>query len=175
MSIGADSSLGKRRKQSSQRREPPSLGGNTDAGRRVRLSSDRRQDLRSGAGGAASHPSGRIGAMRARQRRPAQRSSLVDFDGINRAALAALPALLARWLPGGKQQGNEYMVRNPKRHDRRPGSFKVNLRTGKWADFATGDQGGDVVSLAAFLGGIGQREAAERLAAMLAIEARRGR
>jgi hypothetical protein len=67
------------------------------------------------------------------------------------------------------------MVRNPKRHDRRPGSFKVNLRTGKWADFATGDQGGDVVSLAAFLGGIGQREAAERLAAMLAIEARRGR
>jgi hypothetical protein len=26
--------------------------------------------------------------------------SKIDFEGINRAALAALPALLRRWLPG---------------------------------------------------------------------------
>ena len=40
------------------------------------------------------------------------------------------------------------------RSDRRPGSFSVNTRTGRWADFATGDRGGDVVSLAAYLHGL---------------------
>ena len=46
-------------------------------------------------------------------------------------------------------EGHEYVARNPTRADRRPGSFKINLRTGRWADFATGDKGGDPVSLAA--------------------------
>ena len=46
---------------------------------------------------------------------------------------------------------------NPTRADRRPGSFSVNTRTGRWADFATGDRGGDVVSLAAYLHGLGSR------------------
>jgi hypothetical protein len=113
--------------------------------------------------------------MSARQRGLAPQRGVVDFDRINRAALAVLPRLLERWLPDGKQQGREYLARNPKRLDRRAGSFSINLRTGKWADFATGDRGGDVISLAAFLVGIGQREAAERLAAMLGTEARRGR
>jgi len=56
---------------------------------------------------------------------------------------------------------------NPRRHDRSPGSFKVNLRTGRWADFATGDKGGDPVSLAAYLFNLSQADAARRLAAML--------
>ncbi len=91
----------------------------------------------------------------------------LDFDRINRAALAVLPALVARWLPDGHREGGEWVARNPRRADRRPGSFRVNLATGKWADFATGDRGGDVVSLAAYLGGIGQAEAARNLADML--------
>jgi hypothetical protein len=62
-----------------------------------------------------------------------------------------LPRLLERWLPGGRIEGAEYVARNPKRHDQRPGSFKVNLATGRWADFATGDKGGDPISLAAYL------------------------
>jgi hypothetical protein len=45
------------------------------------------------------------------------------------------------------------------------------VKTGRWADFATGDRGGDPVSLAAFLAGIGQAEAARRLAAMLELSA----
>src|SRR5271167_1023545 len=93
----------------------------------------------------------------------------VDVDRVNRVALAALPALLVRWLPDGKWQGAEYVARNPKRADRRPGSFKIN-RTGRWSDFATGDKGGDVVSLAAYLAGIGQAEAAHDLARALGIE-----
>lgn len=92
-----------------------------------------------------------------------------DFDAVNRAALAALPALVRRWLPDGRPEGPEYVARNPRRSDRRPGSFKVNLRSGRWADFATGDKGGDVVSLAAYLGGLSQIEAARSLAEMLGV------
>jgi hypothetical protein len=95
----------------------------------------------------------------------------VDFDRVNRAALAALPALLARWLPDGRQMAGEWVARNPRRADRQPGSFKINIRTGRWSDFATGDKGGDVVSLAAYLAGISQAEAARELARALGIEA----
>jgi hypothetical protein len=58
---------------------------------------------------------------------------------------------------------------NPKRADRRLGSFSINLTTGRWADFATGDKGGDVVSLAAYLFDLSQAEAAGRIAAMLGL------
>jgi len=94
----------------------------------------------------------------------------VKFEHINRAALAVLPTLLGRWLPFGQIEGHEYVVLNPKRADRRPGSFSINIRTGRWADFATGDKGGDPISLAAFLADVSQVEAARRLAAMLHID-----
>ena len=97
--------------------------------------------------------------------------SAVDFGRVNAAALAALPALLDRWLPDGRKQGGEWVARNPTRQDRRAGSFSVNLRTGRWADFATGDRGGDPVSLAAYLHDLRQAEAARRLAEMLGIGA----
>lgn len=93
----------------------------------------------------------------------------LDFDAINRSALASLPALLGRWLPDGRLVGREYEARNPRRADRRPGSFKVNVNTGKWADFACDAKGGDVVSLAAYLSGTGQAEAARALAGMLGV------
>jgi hypothetical protein len=93
----------------------------------------------------------------------------IDFEGINAVALPALPALCARWMPGGKRIGHEYVTLNPTRADRRAGSFKVNLQTGRWADFATGDKGGDVVSLAAYLFGLRQTDAARRLADALGI------
>lgn len=101
----------------------------------------------------------------------------IDFDRVNAAALAALPALLNRWLPGGRREGSEYVALNPTRYDRRLGSFRINVRTGRWADFATGDRGGDVVSLAAYLSHLRQSEAAEKLAGMLglAMEALYGR
>jgi hypothetical protein len=93
----------------------------------------------------------------------------LDFQAINRAALASLPALLRRWLPSGRLVGREYEARNPTRADRRTGSFRVNVSTGKWADFATGDVGGDVISLAAYLAGTSQAEAARALANMLRV------
>lgn len=94
----------------------------------------------------------------------------LDFKGINNAALGALPALLARWLPDGRCVGHEWVAKNPTRADRTAGSFRINLRTARWSDFATGDAGGDVISLAAYLGGLTQGEAARQLARMLGVQ-----
>ena len=91
----------------------------------------------------------------------------IDFPRINAAALARLPDLLAQWLPDGRRQGREWVARNPVRHDEHAGSFSVNMATGRWADFATDARGGDPISLAAYIGGLSQAEAARRLADML--------
>lgn len=63
----------------------------------------------------------------------------------------------------GKHQGHEYLPTNPKRGDQQPGSFSINYHTGSWSDFATGDKGGDLVALAAYLLDIRQIEASSRL------------
>lgn len=95
----------------------------------------------------------------------------VNFSRINDAALAVLPRLLARWLSDGKLIGEEWVARNPRRADRHAGSFRINVRRGAWADFAiAGARGGDVVSLAAYLAGISQVEAASELAKALGIK-----
>ena len=96
-------------------------------------------------------------------------SAKVDFDAVNRAAQSQLLSILARWLPGGRLEGHEYVALNPRRADNHLGSFKVNIRNGKWADFATRDRGGDVVSLMAYLFGLSQSEAARRLAGILGL------
>jgi hypothetical protein len=98
---------------------------------------------------------------------------MIDFHCINRAAVPRLPAIVQRLLPDGKVHCHEYIVRNPRRFDRHPGSFKINLATGQWADFATTDRGGDPISLIAWLEGISQPEAAKLLARMLSIDAGR--
>lgn len=92
---------------------------------------------------------------------------MIDFGKVNAAAISALPSLLDRWLPGGRREGREYVARNPRRADRTAGSFRINMTTGRWADFATGDTGGDPISLAAYLFDLSQFDAARRLAAML--------
>ena len=93
------------------------------------------------------------------------------FDAVNQAALPRFDALCREWLPGGKRQGSEWVVRNPTRGDRKPGSFKINMSTGRWADFATDARGGDPISLRAYLDGSSQIEAARLLAAELGVEA----
>lgn len=94
----------------------------------------------------------------------------IDFAAVNAVALERLPALAARWLPDGRRVGREWVALNPRRDDRSPGSFRINLQTGRWADFATDDaRGGDPVSLAAYLSGASQSEAARSLAAMLGV------
>ncbi len=99
------------------------------------------------------------------------RAGRIDFAKINRAALADLPSVLRCWLPDAKMIGEELVAKNPTRADRRAGSFKINCRSGRWADFAIGAAGGDPVSLVAYLEGCGQVEAARRLAEALGIPA----
>ena len=93
-----------------------------------------------------------------------------DFMRINKLALSFLPNILSRWLPDGKKQGNEWVALNPTRIDKSKGSFKVNMQTGKWADFATGDKGSDIISLASYLTQTTQTEALLNLAKMLGVE-----
>ncbi len=88
-------------------------------------------------------------------------------DFFREIATALLPharALVPQWLPGGRLDGTEWVVRNPKRHDKKPGSFRINTQTGQWADFATGEKGGDLISLYAWLNNMPQKDAATQLA-----------
>jgi hypothetical protein len=101
-----------------------------------------------------------------------RRGEAVNFSETKQAALGYLPSLVRTWLPDGRRCGNEWVSVNPTRPDKSPGSFSVNLKTGRWADFATGDRGGDVISLAAYLFGTRQIEAARTLAVTLGLAVR---
>jgi putative DNA primase/helicase len=83
---------------------------------------------------------------------------------VARELLSRADFLIPQWLPDGKRVGDEWVARNPTRQDAHLGSFKVNLRTGEWADFATGEKGTDLVSVFAHLNHLSQGEAAKRLA-----------
>ena len=91
----------------------------------------------------------------------------IDFRGLAQAALPRLPEILAQVLPGGVRRGREYVVLNPRRNDHNLGSFRVNLSTGRWADFAIDARGRDVISLIAYVEAEGMGDAARRIARLL--------
>lgn len=92
----------------------------------------------------------------------------VDFELVRKASTSHALPIVQRWLPDGYVEGNEYKARNPKRADKTIGSFCINLRTGKWADFAAGEaSGADLISLAAYLFNLKYYDAAIQLAEML--------
>ncbi len=86
----------------------------------------------------------------------------IDFAAINTAAAAACPGLLQRWFPAGRVTGQEFAIGNLAGD--RGDSLKVNLQTGKWADFATSEAGGDLISLYAAIHQLDQGAAACQLA-----------
>jgi hypothetical protein len=94
----------------------------------------------------------------------------IAFKRIAATGLNNADTIIRRWLPDGRREGREWVSLNPTRPDRRRGSFKVNLASGRWSDFATGDSGGDLVSLGAYLFRLSQAEAALRVAEMLGID-----
>jgi hypothetical protein len=105
-------------------------------------------------------------------RNSVRKSGRIDFDLINAEALLCFEAVRHRLLPDGRREGDEYLARNPRRNDRRLGSFKINLRTSVWCDFSSGDKGSDPVSLVAFIENCRQGEAALKLARMLGLHPR---
>jgi hypothetical protein len=94
----------------------------------------------------------------------------IDFRRVAAAAAAQSTVILSRWLPDGRCEGHEWTACNPRRADRTRGSFRVNVQSGKWGDFATGDGGGDLISLAAYLFNLRQDEAALKVAEMVGVD-----
>lgn len=91
----------------------------------------------------------------------------IDFKQVSNIALPNAEYIVTSLLPNGKRQGNEWVTLNPNRPDNSLGSFKINLSTGKWADFATLDRGSDLISLVAYLKDTTQYQAAKYLAEVL--------
>lgn len=100
------------------------------------------------------------GHAKANGRANGNRRLHLDIRRVAEDALRHADRLVRAWLPNGRLEGREWVVRNPTRADTKPGSFKINLLSGEWADFATGDSGLDLVSLKAYLDGLSQLEAA---------------
>ncbi len=94
----------------------------------------------------------------------------LPFKEVAERATSYHTAILNRLLPDGKLIGVEFMARNPNRCDGKTGSFSFNIRTGKWADFATDDKGGDIISLYAYLVGCSQKDALFDVAKMIGFE-----
>ena len=86
----------------------------------------------------------------------------IDFEALARALLDRADNLVPAWLPDGVQRGHEYQC-----GDLTGGagsSTSVNLTTGKWADFSTGEQGGDLLALYAAIHGLTMGKAAVQVA-----------
>lgn len=85
----------------------------------------------------------------------------IDFEGLASLLLRDITMLLPQWLPGGKTLGREYCVGNLRGESGQ--SLRVNLETGKWADFADDKKGGDLISLYGAIHGISNKDAALEL------------
>lgn len=90
-------------------------------------------------------------------------SGKIDFTLIASTALSNCASVLRTILPDGRREGPEWVSRNPTRNDKSEGSFRVNMNTGKWADFATDARGGDLISLTAYVNHRSQIDAARWL------------
>lgn len=75
----------------------------------------------------------------------------LDYAFIKDAAKRDALRIVRMLAPDGKVIGTEYVAINPRRNDKSLGSFKVNLASGRWADFAVGEGGGDMISLVEYL------------------------
>jgi putative DNA primase/helicase len=88
---------------------------------------------------------------------------MANFRDIKEAYKRNPLNMLRQLIPNGKIEGNDYIVINPRRNDRRAGSFRTDIATGRFNDFATGDRGGDIIDLAAFVYNCSAATAADRL------------
>lgn len=85
----------------------------------------------------------------------------IDFVGLAQALLDRADTLVPQWLPEGRRQGAEWVCGALDGSAGR--SLSVNLRSGMWADFATDERGGDLISLYAAMHGLNNGQAARAL------------
>jgi hypothetical protein len=124
------------------------------------------------------HRAARCGPLTPRQMAAVERIARAepspDFAAINRAAAQRAEDVCRRLLPGGAPHGSYWAAGDLSGAAGK--SLRVRLageRAGAWIDNATGDKGGDFVSLAAAVARMSQAEAARSLARMLGMEAGR--
>lgn len=94
---------------------------------------------------------------------------MIDFLSLAQRLLSQSRTLLAQWFPAGKVRGHEFVVGDLAGAEGE--SLSINLNTGRWGDFSSGEKGGDLISLYAAMEGITQGEAAKRLSADTSITA----
>ena len=82
----------------------------------------------------------------------------IRFEALAEALLARADYYVAQWLPGGHIKGHEYVCGGLSGGE--GSSCSVNLKSGAWADFATDEKGGDLLSLYAAIHGLSQAKAA---------------
>lgn len=102
-----------------------------------------------------------------RSHRPSAPRIITIADVKDRLTPAHIETLCRAWLPEGKRQGGWWVVKTPWRDDNSP-SLGVSLTSGRWKDFATGDQG-DMIDLSMRLFNDTLKETIQGFAEMLGI------
>lgn len=85
----------------------------------------------------------------------------LDFNALAQRLLLGSETLVPQWLPGGRRRGHEWVCGDLGGSE--GDSCSVNLLSGRWADFATGDKGGDLISLYAAIHEISMGDAYREL------------
>lgn len=85
----------------------------------------------------------------------------IDYHAVNATLMQDAIGYVSAWLSGGKKVGKEWVCGDL--FGGKGESLSVSLATGKWSDFATGEKGGDLVSLYAAINGLSMHESAIEL------------
>lgn len=86
----------------------------------------------------------------------------IKFKELADALLARADSVVPAWLPGGRFNGHEYVCSSLSGGE--GSSLSVNVRSGQWADFASDEKGGDLLSLYAAVHGLTMGKAALQVA-----------
>lgn len=93
--------------------------------------------------------------------RESSERSQIDFKELSAKLLRDSHSFVRGLFPSGTLAGREWKVGNLSGD--RGGSLSINLDTGVWKDFATGEKGSDLISLYAGAKGLKQIEAAQEI------------
>lgn len=86
----------------------------------------------------------------------------IKFDALAKELLSRAESLLEQWLPGGVRRGHEYVCGSVRGGEGT--SCSINVNTGMWSDFSTGEKGGDLISLYAACNDLSSGKAAVQVA-----------
>lgn len=86
----------------------------------------------------------------------------IDFGRLAAALLQRAESWASEWLPNGRREGHEWVEASTSKGGMGD-SLRVNLNTGAWGHFAAGEQGGDLISLYAYLQNLNNGQAARQL------------